>query len=135
VADGLDTGCRFFPLLHSGGQLTHEIAADGSHALRWWSPEEFEVHPAYVELAFAVALRGIRRETGQDAIAPREVWFTHAAPPQLGLYAEVLGRCVRFAMPYDCMVLGADVATLPLTRQNREIHAAAARLAKDLLKD
>lgn len=135
VADGLETGCRFFPLLHSGGQLTHEIAANGSHALRWRPPAEFEVHAGYVELTFAVALVGIRRETGHDALLPLEVWFTHEAPAQLGLHEQVLGKAVRFAMPDDRMVLGAEIAALPLTRKNTEIHTAATHIATDLLQD
>jgi hypothetical protein len=135
VADGLDTGCRFFPLLHSGGQLTHEIAADGAHALRWSPPADFEVHSGYVALTFAVALLGIRRETGHDELLPREVWFTHAAPGSLELHEQVLGKAVQFARPYDRMVLGPQIAALPLTRQNTEIHSAATHIAKDLLDD
>jgi len=135
VADGLATGCRFFPLLHRGGQLIHEPAADGAHALRWQPPAEFEVHHGYVELTFAVALRGIRRETSHEALFPLEVWFTHEAPGQLELHEQVLGKAVRFAMPHDRMVLGADMAALPLTRGNAEIHKAAKKVASTLLED
>jgi hypothetical protein len=135
VADGLETGCRFFPLLHSGGTLLHETATDRSHALRWQPPEDFEVHHGYVELTFAVALIGIRRETSNEALFPLEVWFRHEASSQLELHEQVLGPAIRFAMPHDRMVLGADVAALPLTRGNAEIHAAAKKVARSLLDD
>jgi hypothetical protein len=133
VGDGLATVCRFFPLLHSGARLTEEVAADGSHALRWWPIPTFEVHHGYVELAFGVALRGIRRETGDEAVTPREVWFRHAGPAGSKLHAQVLGGSVRFGMPHDCMVLDADAVALRLKRHNGEIHAAAADVAADLI--
>jgi Arabinose-binding domain of AraC transcription regulator, N-term len=135
VAGGLETGCRFFPLLHSGGKLIHERATDGVHALRWQPPADFEVHPGYVELTFAVALRGIRRETAHEELFPVEVWFTHEAPSRLELHEKVLGAAVRFAMPHDRMVLGAEVAALPLKRENAEIHKAAKKVATTLLDD
>jgi hypothetical protein len=133
VADGLEQGCRFFPLVHDGGRMTYEIAGSGTHALRWWPPADCEIHRGYVELAFAVALRGIRRETGQDSLAASAVWFAHPPPASCDLHVQVLGKSVQFAMPYDQLVLSNEVSALPLTRRNQEVHATAADIATDLL--
>jgi hypothetical protein len=135
VAHGLAQGCRFFPLLHDGGQLKHERLANGGHALRWYPPEGYVVHRAYVELTFGVSIRGIQRETGKEKLFPSEVWFRHAAPNDRSLYPRVLGKNVRFGMPYDQMTLSAAAAALPLSRHNTEIHKVATALATDLLTD
>jgi hypothetical protein len=133
VADGLEHGCQFFPLVHAGGRLMLEVRSDGARALRWWPSPVHVVHPAYIELSFGVVLRGIRRETGQDSLEPTEVWFTHDAPPDDGLYHRVFGAGVKFAMPYACMAFSPKVSALPLTRKNSDVHAAATDVARELL--
>jgi hypothetical protein len=135
VAGGLQQGCRFFPLVHDGGRLTHEIAENGTHALRWRPPAGYDVHHGYVELTFGVALRGLRRETGKELLAPTVVWFTHPAPADTSLHAQVLCEAVRFEMPYDQMVFDDHTAALPLTRKNTAVHAAATEIATDLLAE
>ena len=49
VGDGLEQVCRFFPLLHDGGHLHHELGADGDHTLRWAPPTGYEVHHGCLE--------------------------------------------------------------------------------------
>jgi len=135
VVDGLIQGCRFFPLLSSGGQLVLEPAADGALCLRWQAPASCDVHRGCVELSFGVLMLGMRRETGRTSIMPAEVWFTHQSPTNLRLHERVLGRNVRFGMP-DChMLFDRRVANLPLTRKNPEVHAAAIRTAADSIDD
>jgi len=126
VREGLQEGCRYFPLLHDGGHLSCEALRDGRVALRWDPPQCYSVHHAYVELTFAVALVGIRRETGQPNAAPDEVWFRHAAPDDAQLYRRVLGAEPCFGMPEDHVIFGARVAALRLTRESSAVHDAAA---------
>lgn len=134
VADGMEEGCRFFPLLHDGGKLVHEVAASGEHLLVW-QPPGYEVHHGLVELTFAVAVRGMRRETGVDAFCPLAVWFRHAAPSQQVLHEQLFGCPVQFAMPLDRVLVSAESAALPLTRKNAEVHSAAADVANELLDE
>jgi hypothetical protein len=125
VKEGLEQGCRFFPLLHDGGHLVFEPLAGGRAALRWEPPQSYAVHHGYIELTFAVALVGIRRETQEPSAAPDEVWFRHAAPDDRAQHARVLGVEPRFGMPEDHVVFGAELAERRLTRANPSVHRAA----------
>jgi hypothetical protein len=135
VRAGLAIGCRFFPLLHHGGHVFDEPLSGGRVAMRWEPPQSYPVHHGYVELMYAVALLGIRRETARPDATPDELWFRHDAPDDCALHARVLGVEPRFGMPEDRMVFGAELAALPLTRQNGEVHRAAAREGAALLDD
>jgi hypothetical protein len=135
VRDGLEQGCRFFGLLHSGGHLAYEPLAGGGAVLRWDPPQGYPVHHGYVELTFAVMLVGIRRETGRASAAPEEVWFRHRAPDDCALHTRVLGVEPRFGMPEDHVVFGADLAALPLTRENADLHRAAAEAGSVVLDE
>jgi hypothetical protein len=135
VRDGIERGCRFFPLLHHGGHLSSEPLAGDRVALRWEPPQSYGVHHGYIELTFAVALVGIRRETAQPGAAPDEIWFSHDGPDDAALHARVLGAQPRFGMPEDHVIFGAAMAALPLTRQNAEVHRAAAEAGEELLDE
>jgi hypothetical protein len=126
VTKGLEYGCIFFPLLHDGGHLCYEPLAAGRVALRWDPPQSYDVHYGYVELTFAVALLGIRRETAQPDAVPDEIWFRHEAPYDCALHTRVLGVQPRFGMPEDHVIFGAPMAALRLTRENAGVHSAAA---------
>jgi hypothetical protein len=126
VRKGLEYGCLFFPLLHDGGHLCYESLADGRAALRWDPPQSYAVHQGYVELTFAVALLGIRRETGRPDAMPDEVWFRHEAPDDLSMHTRVLGLEPRFGMPEDHVIFSASMAALRPTRADAAIHRAAA---------
>lgn len=126
VREGLKYGCVFFPLLHHGGHLCYESLAGGRAALRWDPPQSYAVHHGYVELTFAVALLGIRRETARPDAVPDEVWFRHEAPDELSLHTRTLGVEPRFGMPEDHVIFGASTAALRPTRANAAVHRAAA---------
>ena len=135
VGNGLEQVCRFFPLLHDGGQLVHELAADGSHTLRWIAPTAYEVHYGCLELTFAVGLLGMRRETGRESCAPSAVWFYHAAPPDPVLHERVFGPVIHYGMTEARMTFDRATAALPLTRSNSSLHATAIRTAADAIED
>jgi hypothetical protein len=133
VRSGLDQGCRFFALLHDGGRLSCEPQPGDAVALRWRPPTEYDVHHAYVELTFAVAVIGLRRETGHDPLVPVAVRFRHAAPADVGRHVQVLGVRPEFGNSVDEIVFDARVATLPLTRSNPELHAVAVRAGTEAI--
>ena len=135
VKDGVEDGCRYFPLLHDGGHLVYERLAGGRVALRWDPPQSYPVHHAFVELTFAVLVVGIRRETAQQAIAPDEVWFRHPAPDDRAVHTRVLGVEPRFGMPEDHVIFSAEVAALHLTRENAALHRAAIEASRPLLDE
>jgi hypothetical protein len=135
VHDGLAHGCRFFGLLHSGGHVAYEPHASGGGTLRWDPPHSYTVHHGYVELMFAVAMVGIRRETARPDAAPDEVWFRHRAPDDCALHARVLGVQPRFEMPEDHVVFGTELVALHLTRENAAVHRAAAEAGALLLDE
>jgi hypothetical protein len=135
VSEGLEQGCRFFSLLHDGGRLVFEQQEEGAIALRWRPPASYDVHHGFVELTFAVAVIGVRRETGQESVAASRVRFSHAAPADSDLYTRVLGVQPRFGADVDEIVFDGEVAALPLRRHNQELHAAAVRSGAELIDD
>jgi hypothetical protein len=135
VVDGLIQGCRFFPLLHNGGQLLHEPADAGAQRVRWLPPSGYEVHRGCIELTFAVMILGMRRETGRPSITPSEVCFSHAAPTDMTLHQRILGQNISFGTKETYLLFDKRVASLPLTRKNSEVHAAAIRSAADAIED
>jgi hypothetical protein len=135
VKHGLELGCHFFPLLHDGGRLRYEPLSGGRAALRWDPPQSYVVHQGYVELTFAVALLGIRRETTRPDAIPDEVWFRHEAPDDLVLHTRVLGIEPRFGKPEDHVIFGPDMAALRLRRDNAAVHRAAAEAAAAVLDE
>jgi hypothetical protein len=135
VHDGLTQGCRFFPLLHHGGYLRYERLASGGGVLRWLPPQGYPVHRGYVELTFAVALLGIRRETGAETLPLDAISFRHEAPDDTGLHTRVLGVLPRFGMPEDHVIFSAEALALSLTRNNAAVHHAARRAGSDLLPE
>jgi hypothetical protein len=135
VRMGLEYGCIFFPLLHDGGHLSYEALPGGRAALRWNPPQSYVVHYGYVELTFAIALLGIRRETARPDATPDEIWFRHAAPDDRAVHARVLGLEPRFGMPEDHIVFGAAMASLRMTRENAAVHRAAAEAGAAVLDE
>jgi hypothetical protein len=134
VSAGLAQGCQFFPLLHDGGRLICEQRDGGAVALRW-HPPEYAVHHGYVELTFAVALLGIRREAAVASVAPAELCFSHPAPNDRSAHDSVFGTAARFGAGQDAIVFDRQAAALPLTRDNPDVHAAARKAAADLIDD
>jgi hypothetical protein len=135
VRKGLEYGCRFFPLLHDGGHLSYEALPAGRAALRWHPPQSYVVHHGYVELTFAIALLGIRRETARPDAIPDEIWFRHQAPDDRALHARVLGIEPRFSMPEDHVIFGATMASLRMMRANAAVHRAAAAAGAAVLDE
>ncbi|MDD9933344.1 MAG: AraC family transcriptional regulator ligand-binding domain-containing protein [Myxococcales bacterium] len=131
VADGLDLMTELFPLLHFGGRIQHGRTRNES-LVRYADLPGTHMHPAYVELLFAVGLEAIRRETGQRLQALR-VTFTHPCMGPSRLYGKLLGPDVRFGMRTNSLVLSVEVANLPLLRANADVLAQATRIAGDSL--
>ena len=133
VGHGLRIGCWLFPLLHNGGRVVHDRLPGGLHSVTWVPPKDYLVHSAYVELTFGVTVLGIRRETGVSDAAATSVCFHRAAPPELGLYAQVLGCVPEFGAGEDRIVFEPEVANLRMTRRNREVHLKARAIAEELI--
>jgi hypothetical protein len=134
VREGMGLTCKFFPLLHDDMRLEHEVRPDGAALLRIVSPPRYPVHHGYIELIFAIVMLGIRRETKQQGVAPLEVWFKHRAPVDRSAFEPVLGPGVRFDMPENRWLLGRQVASLRLARENSIVHRDAIRAAADLMR-
>jgi hypothetical protein len=100
VRVGIERGCAFFPLLHDGGHLHSEPLAGGRVALHWNPPQSYAVHHGYIELTFAVAIVGIRRETGEADARPDEISFTDPAPESCDLYSQSIAVELPFDMPF-----------------------------------
>ncbi|HKP59420.1 MAG TPA: AraC family transcriptional regulator ligand-binding domain-containing protein [Polyangiales bacterium] len=135
VGRALAQGARFFSLLHSEVRCLHRVEPDGSHLLRSVIPPGLFTHHGFAELTMAVWTTGLRRETEQPSLEPLQVCFRHPAPQEdLSTYARVLGPRVKFGMPEDRLHFSAAVASLPLTRKNPIVHAAALKAASDFLR-
>lgn len=135
VGQALAQGARFFWLIHSRVRCLHRVEPDGSHMLRSVIPPDVFAHHGFAELTAAVWTTALRRETEQPALEPLQVCFRHPAPQEdLSTYVRVLGPHVKFGMPEDRIRFSAAVSSLPLTRKNPTVHAAALKAASDFLR-
>lgn len=134
VGEAMKLVCQFFPLVQDDAQLQLEVRADGSLRLRFEPDATYLMHHGFIELAFAVILLAIRRESEHPALEPVEVWFQHRAPVDRRAFETVLGPHVRFDMPEHHIAFERKVAGLPLTRRNSDVHEAAIQAARDMLK-
>lgn len=132
VRAGVDRACEVFPLLHRGSQLVHEPLSDRA-VIRWHCPPELVVHPAYVELVFAVCLQGIRRETGVEDAHAAAIWFQHDGPQPARAHERMLGP-VRFGAPETRFELAAETLDLPLLRASASAHSSAVNVANEALR-
>jgi hypothetical protein len=131
VRHAVDRACEVFPLLHRSSQLVHEALPDRS-IVRWQCAPELAVHPLYVELAFAICMQGVRRETGHDEANSAATWFTHAGPALSREHERVLGP-VRFSAPESRIELSAETLALPLQRASARTHSSAVSIATEAL--
>jgi hypothetical protein len=132
VRDGMYRSCEVFPLLHRGSSLTCEELS-GRGIVRWQRAPGLEIHPAYVELVFAVSMQGIRRETGFERVQAAVTWFEHAGPEQPGEHLRMLGP-VRFGAPETRFELSAETLSLPLLRASASAHSSAVTVASEALQ-
>lgn len=108
-----ETG-RWLPLLGEG--VRYSIERVGSHVIvRFWFSPELEMHEAAYEYALAIAVLRARRITGNEALAPLSVHFTHARPSSTERH-EQLFRCpVHFR---------ADVTHVIFSDASLALHSA-----------
>jgi hypothetical protein len=133
VGDGLRLGCRFFPLLHDGGELVHERLRSGAHVVTWLPPSHYTVHHAYVELTFGVTVGGIRREASCEHAAATEVSLRRPDVRDATDYERALGCVPSFGRHEDRIVFDRRVAALGMVRRNPEVHEKARILAQELI--
>lgn len=132
VRAAVDRACEVFPLLHRGSQLVHEPEPDRA-IIRWECQPELVVHPAYIELVFAVCVQGIRRETGREDAYAAATWFQHDGPQPAPEHERMLGE-VRFAAPETRFELVAETLDLPLLRASASAHSSAVSVANEALR-
>jgi hypothetical protein len=132
VGDGVPRACEVFPLLHRGSQLVHELLPDRA-VMRWQCQPGLVVHPAYIELVFAILVQGIRRETGQADTQAAAAWFQHEGPPDRSEHERLLGP-VRFAAPETRLELSGATLALPLLRASASAHSSAISVANEALR-
>jgi hypothetical protein len=134
VSEAIKLVCQYFPLIQDDLILEYETRPAQALRIKLVPPPEYVVHHGYIELAFAILLLAIRRETQRPDIEPLEVWFAHRAPVDRRLFDTVFGPHVRFDMPEHHVLLDRKVAALSLSRKNSDVHEAAIRAATDLLR-
>ena len=71
-------------------------------------------HPARSEFGLATILR-LARDTTGVGITPREVCFSHRAPPNAAEQTRYFGRRPRFEAGANSLILSAEDAARPLT--------------------
>jgi hypothetical protein len=116
-------------------QLQLEPRPDGSVRMRLVPAATYAMHHGFVELAFAIIMLAIRRETERPSLEPLEVWFQHRQPVDRRPFESVLGPHVRFDMPEHHIVFDPKVVSLPLTKTNSDVHEAAIQAAREMLKN
>ena len=71
-------------------------------------------HPARTEFGLATIIR-LARDTTGAGITPREVCFSHKAPPNAAEQTRFFGRRPRFNAGANSLILSAEDAARPLT--------------------
>ncbi|MBN2351358.1 MAG: AraC family transcriptional regulator [Spirochaetales bacterium] len=87
-------------------------------------------HSCECVIAGAVAM--IRRLTGRD-YRPREVGFSHPAPPSTAEYERVFGCRVRFGRKKNYLSLDPDIVRRPVLLPDRDVLAHFERYADEYL--
>jgi Arabinose-binding domain of AraC transcription regulator, N-term len=133
VCEGMARTCEVLPLVHRSGRLSCEVLPDRAF-VHWRCSPEIELHPAYVELMFAVLIQGVRRETGCSEIHYASVWFEHAAPLDPSAHQQMLGP-VRFAMPETRVELSQETLQLRLLRASATAHSSALQVVDEAIRE
>lgn len=130
VAEALRTSVRFHGLLEDAGEALFERAGElvrqpPRDQAPWPVREAEHILASYVVLA--------RRWTASE-LRPREVWFTHPAPPDAATLERFFGCPLRFERPLNLVVFRPDDLGRPLRRADPVLHhhllsLAEARLA------
>lgn len=125
--EALDRIVRFHRVLCDAWAIHREVAAGVARVRRIAQTPSHEV-----EAAFAFLVLRARELTGLP-LAPHEVRFTHAAPPDTSPHAALFRAPVRFGYAASELVFAASELTLPIKTANPDVLRVLDRYMTDLL--
>ena len=110
-----------------------KLVADGSTVQFQWHYSSGSLPECRDDCEMSMAtVMGLHRVSA-ESWRPREVWFQHARPSDTTPYASIFRAPVRFRMPVNALLLGAQVLDLPLKTGRPDLHRLMAQTAESLL--
>lgn len=127
LEEALDRIVRFHRVLCDAWAIHSEVVAGIARVRRI-----VQTPPHEVEAAFAFLVLRARELTGLP-LAPQEVRFAHAAPPDASSHAALFRAPVRFGCAASELVFAASELTLPVKTANPDVLRVLDRYMTDLL--
>jgi len=132
LLQGLETFCKYMPLLHDGCEVQHAVEDDAvvlRHRLLPGVSGPRGAHE-YAIAAFSVALKRYVRED----VTPIEVHFTQAEPSHADELRRGLGTpLLRFDREWNALVLPKSLLDARMMHADSGLHAELCRYAEQLL--
>lgn len=122
VAAFCDAVVRYQPLFMRGMEFSFK-KLDGQFEIRWQifrPPSESVRHD--VELTLAGFLQLIQEGLG-ESLQPTKTLFSHACREPLERYRRAFGAEVHFEQEQNCLVFGAELLEMPLSRSDPKLLA------------
>jgi AraC-like DNA-binding protein len=132
VAAALRTLASFSEVIHGVSVFSIAEREDGSVAVIYQSPHTRDqpIAELAAELALSSVIELVRRHTGDDEIAPRELHLRGRPSARPAALAKTMRCEVHAGAASDRLELRADVAALPLKTSAPPLHAMAIRLCR-----
>ncbi len=129
LAEGVEAMGRYARLLRDGARVSLDIDGETACYRLELTPDE---PPALVEHMYGVVLNLGRRIALRDLV-PKEIWFSHAAPPDTRIQTALFRAPVRYGAPFSGIFGAANLFTDALPTSNEVINARVRGHADKLL--
>jgi AraC-like DNA-binding protein len=128
----IERSIRYYALLHDGFEAELQIIDD--RAIYSVSFGSLPVCDCTLEFVLATHLMATRRMTGQQALAPLEVHFTHARPKNTLVHQRIFRSPLHFGQPQTALIYPRAVLDAPLVSADVGLARVLERHAADALQ-
>jgi AraC-like DNA-binding protein len=140
LAESCETLGDVFATVSASNSLANEASlmrtwsdGDKAYVLDAHTRDGSPYPPAMAEAVIAFYHRVIERTCpGQNWLL--EVWFVHAAPPDVSRYRQVFGVAPQFSRPSNTLVLPRSALDLPLVTARTVLNRHLSQVAQDTLE-
>jgi AraC-like DNA-binding protein len=122
---------RYAPVLYGRPTRIWLEAEPGDRTAILWGPGKSERQLG--EYTAVLLVRLFRHLVDDEALAPVEVRFVHAAPPDPGPQVAALGAPVRFGQPRNAIVLTGAQLARPSSHASPPLHALHEKVVAEAL--
>ena len=115
LRDGIERQKPFLRLLRDGFTIAIEDWHDGRSLVRWDYTTPSDEPRELVEWQVATGMVLSRRIVARRDLSPLEVWFTHAAPRDIGPHTALFGCPLRFGVECNALICHGPTLSTALT--------------------